>query len=146
MRALTPWTGLTAIKKEMDRLFDRFVDLDFPDLPALGEWSPTLDISETRDTLIVKAEIAGIEPKDIQVSLQEQVLTITGEKKQEKEEKDEHYYRKERAYGKFSRSVRLPALVDEGKVSATFKNGLLTITLPKTAAAKGTAIPIKAAA
>ena len=146
MRALTPWTGLTAIKKEMDRLFDRFVDLEFPDLPGLGEWNPTLDISETRDALVVKAEIPGIEPKDIQVSLQEQVLTITGEKKQEKEEKDEHYYRRERAYGAFARSVRLPALVDEGKVSATFKNGLLTITLPKTAAAKGTTIPIKAAA
>lgn len=145
MRALTPWTGLTTLKREMDRLFDRFGELEFLELPFATEWSPTLDIAETRDALVVKAEIPGIDPKDVQVALQEQVLTIKGEKSAEKEEKEEHYYRKERAYGAFARSVRLPAPVDSGKVEATFKNGLLTVTLPKTAAAKGTAIPIKVA-
>jgi HSP20 family protein len=113
---------------------------------ALGEWAPEMDLAETKDALVVKAEVPGIEPKDIQLSLKDQVLTIKGEKKQEKEEKDEHYYRMERSYGSFSRSIRLPSPVDEAKVSATFKNGLLTVTLPKTPAAKGTTIPIKAAA
>ncbi|MBI3455302.1 MAG: Hsp20/alpha crystallin family protein [Candidatus Rokubacteria bacterium] len=145
MQALTPWSGLTSLRKEMDRLFERFWDLDFPELPgALGEWSPKVDLSETKDTLVVKAEIAGIDPKEIQVSLQDQILTIKGEKKQEKEEKDEHYYRVERSYGAFARTVRLPVPVDGSKVTAAFKNGLLTITLPKTPAAKGTTIPIKA--
>jgi HSP20 family protein len=145
MRALTPWTGFTTFKREMDRLFDRFGELEFPELPFATEWSPTLDVSETKDALVIKAEIPGIEPKDIQVVLQDQVLTIKGEKKAEREEKEEHHYRKERACGAFARSVRLPVPVDSGKVEATFKNGLLTITLPKTAAAKGTTIPIKAA-
>ena len=85
-----------------------------------------------------------MEEKDIQVSLQENLLTIKGEKKQEKEEKDERYHRVERSYGAFTRSVRLPVAVDASKVTASFKNGLLTVTLPKTPAAKGTMIPIKA--
>ena len=144
MRALTPWTGLSSMRKEMDRLFDRFWEGDFPQLPALGEWAPALDVSETKDAVLVKAEVPGMESKDIQLSLQEQVLTIKGEKKQEKEEKDEHYYRSERSYGAFARAVRLPTPVDGSKVTATFKNGVLSVTLPKAAAAKGTMIPIKA--
>jgi HSP20 family protein len=144
MRALTPWTGLSTMKKEMDRLFDRFWESDFPQLPAFGEWAPALDVSETKDAVLVKAEVPGMDPKDIQLSLQEQVLILKGEKKQEKEEKDEHFYRAERSYGAFTRAVRLPASVDGSKVTATFKNGLLAVTLPKAPAAKGTTIPIKA--
>jgi HSP20 family protein len=144
MKALTPWTGLVTLKQEMDRLFDRFWERDFPELPSVREWSPRLDFSETKDALIVKMEVPGIEPKEIQVSLQDQVLTIKGEKEQEKEEKDEHYYRAERSYGAFQRSLHLPAAVDGEKVTARFKNGLLTVTLPKAPAAKGTTIPVKA--
>ena len=144
MRALTPWTGLSTMWKEMDRLFDRFWEGDFPQLPALGEWAPALDVSETKDAVLVKAEVPGMESKDIQLSLHEQVLTIKGEKKQEKEEKDEHYYGSERSYGASARAVRLPTPVDGSKVTATFKNGVLSVTLPKAAAAKGTMIPIKA--
>jgi HSP20 family protein len=136
------------LRKEMDRLFDRFwEEEEWPWLPSLrGEWAPALDIAETKDALVVKAEIAGIEPKEMTVALQDQVLTIKGEKKQEKQEKqakDEHYHRTERSYGAFARSVRLPVPVDGSKVTATFKNGLLTITLPKAPGAKGTPIPIK---
>ena len=144
MRTLTPWTGLATVKKEMDRLFDRFWEGDFPELPVFGEWTPVLDLADTKDALVVKAEIPGMDPKDIQLSLQDQMLTIKGEKRQEKEEKDEHYYRSERSYGAFTRAVRLPVTVDGSKVTATFKNGLLTVTLPKAPAAKGSAIPIKA--
>jgi HSP20 family protein len=132
------------MKKEMDRVFDRFWEGDFPQLPAFGEWAPALDVSETKDAVVVKVEVPGADPKDIQVSLQDEVLTLKGEKKQEKEEKDEHYYRSERSYGAFVRAVRLPAPVDGSKVTASFKQGVLTVTLPKAPAAKGTTIPIKA--
>jgi HSP20 family protein len=130
----------------MDRVFDRFFESRWEELPALGDWMPKVDVSETKDSVVVKAETPGMEAKDIQVSLQENVLTITGEKKQEKEEKekDERYHRVERSYGSFSRSMRLPAGVESGKVNATFKNGVLTVTLPKTASAKATPIPVKA--
>jgi HSP20 family protein len=149
MRALKPWTGMAAFKQEMDRLFDRFTGLKWDEFPTLGEltlgeWAPSLDLSETKENFVVKAEVPGMDAKDIEISLQEDLLTIKGEKKQEKEEKDERHHRVERAYGAFTRSVRLPVSVDGSKVNATFKNGLLTITLPKTPAAKGVAIPIKA--
>jgi HSP20 family protein len=143
MRALTPWSGAAALKKEMERFFDRFWDLELPELPTLGEWMPKMDLAETKDALVVKAEIPGIEPKEIVLTLQDQVLTIKGEKRQEKEEKDEHYFRAERSYGAFARSLRLPVPVDGSKVTANFKNGVLAVTLPKTPAAKGTTIPIK---
>jgi HSP20 family protein len=143
MRALMPWTGIGSLKQEMDRLFDRFLDVKWDEWPALGEWAPSMDISETKDSLVAKVEVPGMEQKDIQISLQENLLTIKGEKKQEKEEKDERYHRVERSYGSFMRSIRLPVAVDASKVTATFKNGLLTVTLPKTPASKGTMIPIK---
>ena len=141
MRGLMPWMGLG--KQEMDRLLVRLAEMKWDDLPALGDWAPSMDISETKDSLIAKVEAPGMEQKDIQISLQENLLTIKGEKKQEKEEKEERYHRVERAYGPFTRTVRLPVAVDVSKVSATFKNGLLTVTLPKTPAAKGTMIPIR---
>ena len=144
MQSLMPWTGMTSLKKGMERLFDRFVEFKWDEFPPLGEWAPSMDVSETKDAVVVKAEVPGMESKDIAISLQEQLLTIKGEKKQETEEKDERHHRVERSYGAFTRSIRLPVAVDGSKVTAAFKNGLLTVTLPKTAAAKGTTIPIKA--
>jgi len=137
-------TGMGSLKHEMDRVFDRFLEGRWDEIPGLGEWTPNMDISETKDSLVAKVEVPGMDPKDIQISLQENLLTIKGEKRQEKEEKDEHYHRVERAYGVFTRSVRLPVAVDASKVTASFKNGLLTVTLPKTPSAKGTTIPVKA--
>jgi len=143
MNAMTPWTGLGTLKQEMDRLVERFFEPRLEEFSAFAGWAPKLDVSETKDAIVVKAETAGVDPKDIQVSLQEQLLTIKGEKRQEKDEKDEQYHRMERSYGSFARSIRLLVPVDAGKVDASFKNGLLTITLPKTPAAKGTMIPVK---
>jgi len=143
MRALTPWTGMTNFKQEMDRMLERVFEGKWDESPAVGDWAPSMDLSETKDSLVVKVEAPGMDQKDIQISLQENLLTIKGEKRQEKEEKDERYHRVERSYGSFTRSVRLPVGVDASKVTATFKNGLLTVTMPKTVAAKGTTIPIK---
>ena len=133
------------MKNEMDRLFDRFFETGWPEMPKLGEWQPSLDLSETKDAVVVKAELPGVEQKDIAVSLQEGMLTIKGEKEAEKEEKDKRYHRVERSYGAFFRSIRMPAAVDASKVTADYKSGVLTVTLPKAAEAKGTTIPVKAA-
>lgn len=143
MRALVPSNGVTALKKEMDRIFDRIWEPELPTSAVFGEWTPVLDVLEAKDEIILKVEVPGIEPKDINVQLADQMLTISGEKKYEKEEKDDKFYRAERAMGSFSRSVRLPTPVDPVKVIAVFKNGLLTVTLPKTKEVKGTSIPIK---
>jgi HSP20 family protein len=143
MRALTPWTG-TGLKREMDRLFERFFETPWAELPALGEWTPALDVTEGKETITVKAELAGVDSKDIAISLEGELLTIKGEKEEKKEEKDDRKHRVERSWGSFMRSVRLPTPVDASKVTATFKNGVVTITLPKAPGAKGTTIPVKA--
>ena len=142
MRTPGPWTG-TGLKREMDRLFERFFDSPWAETPALGDWTPAIDVTEGKEAVTVKAEVPGVDPKDIAVSLEGDVLTIKGEKEEKKEEKDERQHRVERSWGAFMRAVRLPAPVDGGKVTATFKNGVVTITLPKTTSAKGTTIPLK---
>src|SRR5262245_7817301 len=139
MRSTMPWTGMLGLRNEMDRLFDRFFEPKWEEAPAVGEWTPSLNLSETKDAFVRKAHVPGTEPGDIQVSLQENLLTIKGERKQEKEDRDERYHRVERSYGAFTRAVRLPVTVDGSKVDARFKNGLLTVTLPKAPGAKGTA-------
>jgi HSP20 family protein len=136
---------MTSFRKEMDRLFERFLEPTWMELPTLGEWSPKVDVTETKDTMTVKAELPGVEQADIGLSLRDNVLTIKGEKHEETEEKDKRYHRVERAYGAFVRALRLPADVDGSKASATFKDGVLTIIMPKAAEATGTTIPVKAA-
>jgi HSP20 family protein len=142
MRLQLPGDGLTVFRKEMNCLFDRMWEGEMP-RQALGEWTPILDLSETKDSFLVKMEVPGIDPKEIKISLQDHVLTISGERKKKEEEKDERFYRIERSYGAFTRSMRLPMPVDEKRVNAVFKNGMLTITVSKTEAGKGTIIPIK---
>jgi HSP20 family protein len=141
MNALTPWAGM---RRELERFFDRLPEPMFEAFEPTGDWTPKVDVSETKDAVMVKAEIPGVEPADIAVSLQGDLLTLKGEKTLEKEEKDEEFHRMERRYGAFLRTVRLPAMVDATQVTAAFKSGVLTVTLPKSATAKGTMIPIKA--
>jgi len=143
MRALAPWAG-SGLRRDMDRLFERLLESPWSELPAMGDFTPALDVSEGKDAITVKAELPGMEPKDIAVTLEGDMLTIKGEKEDKKEDKDERRHRVERSWGAFVRRVQLPATVDGGKVNAAFKNGVVTITLPKAAGAKGTMIPIKA--
>jgi HSP20 family protein len=115
---LTPWRPfreLSTIRDEMDRIWDRFFG-EWPRVePTIREWTPTLNVSETKDNIIVKVEVPGVDPKDIDISLANDVLTIKGEKKQEREEKDENFYCCESAYGTFMRSMRLPHQVESEK-------------------------------
>ncbi|MFA7346558.1 MAG: Hsp20/alpha crystallin family protein [Desulfurivibrionaceae bacterium] len=148
MRELIPrkaFSELSTVRNEMDRLWNRFLD-DWP-LPTMFTkgWAPMADISETKDKLIVKAELPGLDPEDIKLSLSGNLLTIEGEKKKEKEEKDEHHYYLERYSGAFQRSFRLPVEVQEDKIEAKFDKGVLTITLPKTAKSKKKEIKINKA-
>lgn len=138
--------GFTELRQEeMDRLLDRLLAPHWKAL-AFGEWIPKLDVSETKDALVVEVETPGVEAKDIRISVEGDVLSIRGEKKQDKEDKDERYHRVERSWGSFMRSVRLPFGVQRDEVKAAFKNGVLTVTLPKAApGAKDTSIEVKAA-
>ena len=125
------------LKREMDSLFDNFYrgfDIE-PFESRLGAFSPKVDVTESDKEIKISAELPGMEEKDIDVSLQNDMLTIKGEKKEEKEDKGKDYYRMERSYGSFSRTIPLPVEVETDKVDARFKNGLLSITLPKTAKA-----------
>jgi HSP20 family protein len=139
MRGLVAWTGIESLQREMDRLLDRIARLKGAELPALGDWVPSLDVAETGDSLVATLEVPGLERQDIQIALQDGLLTIKGEKRREPEAR---YHHAERACGVFVRTLRLPAAVDGARVTATVKNGLLTLTLPKTSAARGTMIPI----
>lgn len=143
LMAWKPFGELTTFRREMDRLFERFFgELPSLDISVVG-WAPRLDMTEAKDSVTIKAELPGLEAKDLDVSISGDTLTIKGEKRQEREERDEHHHLVERSYGAFSRVVRLPAPVASDKIKASFKNGVLTITLPKTEEAKRKPIPIK---
>jgi HSP20 family protein len=137
-----PWREMDVLRRGTDSLWDRFTG-ERPTEWLRGEWVPSLDVSETKDKVVVKAEAPGIDPKEIDISLSNGILTLKGEKKKEREEKDESYHLIERSYGSFSRSVRLPAEVQEDQVKASYKDGILTITLPKTERAKERSIKIE---
>ncbi len=143
---LVPWRPfgeVSSVRREMDRLWNRF----FGETPFARtfaeEWLPSVDISETEDKLLIKAELPGLETKDVKVSVSGDVLTIKGEKKKEEEEKDEHHYCVERYYGSFQRSFQLPTGVQADKVEAAFDMGILKVTLPKVEEAKKKEIEIK---
>ena len=147
-RELIKWSslpGISSLQDEMNKMFDRFFrGGDFPDFGMdSGSWIPPIDLSETGDKVTVKTEIPGIDPKEIDISIQDNTLIIKGEKKAEKEEKDKNYYRMERRYGSFSRSISLPASVDVNKISAECKNGVLEINLQKKEEVKPKQISVK---
>src|SRR5262245_31556342 len=98
MDSLMKSAGLGGVRRDMDRLIDSVFESGWRRFPAAGEWSPSMDVSETKDALLVKAEVPGMDSNDISVTIQENMLTVHGEKREEKEEKDERYHRSERSY------------------------------------------------
>ena len=122
------------LQSDINRLFDAFMSpLDTAETHSV--MVPKLDVAELKDRFEIKAELPGMEEKDIDLSIEDGLLTISGEKKAETEEKDKGYYLKECSYGTFSRSVRLPDNIADDKIEAKFKKGVLTIDLPKKAIA-----------
>ena len=148
--ALMKWRpfggGLLDIQEEMNRMFDEF----FSRKPERwswgkngGEWAPVVDITEKEEGFVVTAELPGLTQDDVHVSMTDNILTIRGEKKQEKRVEEANYHRLERSYGSFQRSFSLPSQVEASKIKATFKNGVLTVDLPKSEKARPKEIAIK---
>lgn len=137
---------LARVEREMEDLFGRF----FREWPGArtGEgraWAPAVDMFDRKDEIVLRADLPGMEQKDVEVTLQDGMLTIKGERKEEKEVKQDDYYHCERWAGMFTRSLALPPGVEADKVKATFKNGVLEIHVPKAVETKGKTIEIKAA-
>ncbi len=146
-----PADSWRTLRSEIDRLFDRFSsDLLWPSFPRLFDdkslfglqpsfsvSTPAMDVSEDADAYKLSAELPGMNEGEIEVAVTDGTLTLTGEKKQEKEHKEKNYYLSEREYGTFKRSFALPEGIDADKISAEFAKGVLTITLPKKPEAKG---------
>jgi HSP20 family protein len=138
-----PFRDLGLLQDRMNRMFDdagRGWRADEP--AATTTWSPSVDIFETEGEIVVKAELPGLDRKDISLHLENNVLTLRGDRKFEKETKEENYHRIERSYGNFSRSFSIPATVDEEKIRADYKDGVLHIVLPKKEQAKPKQIKI----
>lgn len=124
------------LRRELDRLTDMVRPFEEPEQGALAAWTPAVDIEEDDKAITIKADLPEVDKKDINVSVENGTLTIRGERKREHEEKKKNYYRQERSYGSYMRSFTLPDYVDKEKIQAEAKNGVLTVTLPKSEAAK----------
>src|SRR5689334_6395958 len=135
-----PVRELDSLQGDMNRLFDRF----FEGRTGNGgrRWIPPMDLRETQDHLVLRGDLPGLTEDDIDIEIKDNVLTVSGERKADKEERGEGYYRVERAFGSFSRSLTLPQGVDADQVEANFDKGVLEVRIPKPAEAKPTRVQI----
>lgn len=117
------------LQREIDRLFDDFFRTEVR--PVKEFFAPDMDVYETDNEVVIEVEIPGIDRKDVKITVEENILKISGEKKVEREQKGKNYYYVERSTGKFERAIRLPDYVDVEKIKAEYKNGVLTIKVPK---------------
>ena len=141
--AWTPFKDLMNMQREIGRVFDSLFS-DFEGGSSfVSQWAPRVDVMEHGDAYMIKVELPGVNKNDVKITLQENVLTIRGEKKQEEEEKETNYHRVERSYGSFERSFTLPTGVKSDQIDASYKDGVLTITLPKVEEAKPKEIEVK---
>lgn len=146
-RSLIRWTPSTEIKTRFDRFFDQAFDDLFPavkteDGITSKTWMPVVDIAEDAETITLHVELPGVPNEAVDVAVENQVLTVSGERKFEKSAEGKNYHRIERAYGSFQRSFTLPQNVQADKVAATFSDGILTVTVPKLELAKPRKIEI----
>lgn len=136
--ALSPWRRgfplADPLRGEMEDLMRRFFG-DEDNAPVVKSWAPRVDVEETDNEILVKADLPGVDPKNVEISIENGVLTVRGERKEEKEEKKKNYHRIERITGSFFRAVPLPSAADAEKVSASSTNGVVTVTIPKKAEA-----------
>ena len=130
-----PFQELNTLRTRMDRLFNRFGE-EWEEPVMTGNWVPATDIHETRDALVLKAELPGMDEKDITVEIENNTLTISGERKLEIKVEEKDFRRIERSYGRFLRAFTLPPNVDSAKISATYVNGILQLVIPKKDEAK----------
>lgn len=130
-----PFDELSTLRNRMDRLFARFGE-DIEEPVYTGTWMPTADIYETKDAMVVKTELPGMTEKDIDIELENNILTISGERKFEEKKEEKGYQRFERKYGRFVRAITLPVTVLPEKIGATYNNGILEVTIPKKEEAK----------
>lgn len=140
--ALNAWNQLTTLRDEINRLFD--VPAAETESEVFNTWAPAMDLYEDKDNLVLRAELPGLKKEDIDVSLHEGTVTVSGERKNEKKYEEAETSREERFYGRFQRTLTLPKPVDAAKVTAAYKDGILTVTLPKTDEAKPRQIAVNA--
>jgi len=143
LRTLQPYRQPGSIQNEIENLLHEFFGGPIHTGPLASEWLPAAEITESQDTVFVKAELPGMEEKDIDLSISGNVLTIRGEKKHVTEDKDENHYLGDRYYGSFRRTFQLPADIDQEHAEATFDKGVLMISVPKVAESKTKKIEIK---
>lgn len=146
IRYTDPFRDLATMQERVNRLFEDFLDRGAGPEEGLAPaaWSPAVDIYETDDSVVVKAELPGFTRDQVDLEVRDRVLLLRGERKVEKDVKGENYHRMERAYGAFLRSFSLPSGVEEDKISATLKDGVLEIVLPKRAESKPKQIQVAA--
>jgi HSP20 family protein len=123
-----PMRELTSLQGEMNRLFNTFFE---DNGGSTRRWAPAMDLADAGDHLVLKADLPGLSEDDVRIEVHDRLLTVSGERKAEHDEKREGYYRMERAYGSFSRSVTLPDGVDADKIDASFDKGVLEVRIPK---------------
>jgi HSP20 family protein len=133
---------MDSLQSDMNRLFDRFFEGRAGNGTASRRWIPAMDLVETDDHLVLRADLPGLSEDDVEIEVRDGVLTISGERKSEHEAKGEGYHRVERAFGHFSRSLTLPRGTEAGEVDARFDNGVLEVRVPKPAASKPTRVQI----
>jgi len=142
-----PFRNLISTQDQFNRLFNETFSRFFTGADG-GEakpWSPAVDIYENDHNLVLKAELPGIDPNDVEIRVEDEVLYLKGQRKFEKDVKEKNYHRIERAYGSFQRTFTLPSFVDANQVAADYKNGILTLTMPKREEAKPKTIKIQVA-
>ena len=145
MRALTSFRGVNTLQDQINRLFNDAFERGSEE-SNLTTWAPAVDINENEHELVVKADLPGIDPKDLDIRVENNLLTIRGERKFEKKVSEENYLRVERAYGSFSRSFSLANSVNQEGIKADYQNGVLTLNIPKREEAKPKQIKVNVGA
>jgi HSP20 family protein len=149
MKGLVPWRQrnggiLEGFRQEMEDMFQRFFDVPYFDKTSTHEWAPRVDVEETEKEIVIKADLPGVDPKNLDISVVGGSLILKGEKKEEREDKKKNYHRVERFIGQFYREIPLPSGTDTEKISASSGKGVVTITIPKKPEIQPKKITVKA--